>query len=405
MKIFFDRHLAQVGADLIGAERRALLDRPLHDLEQLCHVPCDNPSCDARGKFQKVTDNARVKCRVRCLQKSKDVTEDWSRKSARAIFQENMRRVESFSNKLLSLQVQCDDCGEQLMTIKLQDTVEKLYLDLRAVLANDKSQPLLYIPGEPNADIPDDAKAVCALSHGESVNKFVQELPNYISAIHEALQPEGVLHKRLKEKGQVAKDKFDSEIMTYIRIGLGLQELGQYTIVLELWPKGYKSPKHHHGGCAGSVRVIHGSLDVQLFNSILDEEPMEFTGNDGRLGLGRKKLKTLELGAGQTTWLNRQNWWVHKVECNQKHPFALSLHLYKSCTDAFAFVKPDRSTTSRTNFALIEKGMPSNDYFWNIDLPESDPRVTGQLFRTNFPSPALHVDLPLDWFLSIHNFA
>ncbi|CAE7667296.1 ANKRD44 [Symbiodinium necroappetens] len=169
--------------------------------------------------------------------------------------------------------------------------------------------------------------------------------------------------------------------MTYIRIGLGLLELGQYTAVLELWPKGYKSPKHHHGGCAGSVRVLYGALNCQLFDSILDDEPIKFKGDDGQLDLPNEDQAVLKLTTGNTTWLNRQNWWVHQVQCHDDFDFALSVHLYKSCSDAFAFMKPTTGHTEAPALTQVEgaraleKGMPNNDYFWNISLPASDERV------------------------------
>eukprot|EP00438_Fugacium_kawagutii_P002370 Skav200999 [mRNA] locus=scaffold991:172808:173936:+ [translate_table: standard] len=149
--------------------------------------------------------------------------------------------------------------------------------------------------------------------------------------------------------------------MTYLRIGLGLKELGPLTAILELWPKGYLSPKHHHGGCAGSVRVLHGEIHCKLYETLRDKKPMKFKDGDCGLKLPPGEHDTLILKAGDTTWLNRQNWWVHEVWCGAGD-FALSLHLYKSCTDEFAFVKPaDEKST-----AEIAKGAPKNDFFWNL---------------------------------------
>ena len=129
--------------------------------------------------------------------------------------------------------------------------------------------------------------------------------------------------------------------------------------MLELWPQGYQSPKHHHGGCAGSIRVLYGELHCRLYKTLLDESPMEFEDGDCRLELGPGKHQTVKLQAGQTTWLNRQNFWVHEVWCGSGD-FAPSLHLYKSCTDEFAFVKPGEDGR-----ALLDKppGGPKNDFF------------------------------------------
>ncbi|CAE7939344.1 ANKS1A, partial [Symbiodinium sp. KB8] len=372
----------QAGADLLGAEKRRLLDRTLGELQEMCRHPCDNLDCDERQKFGDVTDNARVKCSIVCLQKKKDVTD--YKQTPRQIFELNRQNIrDGKKSKILHISIQCASCGEEGAVVRLQDTVEKLYLDLRQYLANDKAQPLLYRPGQPNEDIPDDAKAVCELTHRPCVDDFAKNhlTSEAIQSILRSLQPGHELYNKLRAKGVKAHDKFGDRTMTYIRIGLGLLELGQYTAVLELWPKGYKSPKHHHGGCAGSVRVLYGALNCQLFDSILDDEPIKFKGDDGQLDLPNEDQTVLKLTTGNTTWLNRQNWWVHQVQCHDDFDFALSVHLYKSCSDAFAFMKP---TTGHTEAAALtqvegaralEKGMPNNDYFWNISLPASDERV------------------------------
>ncbi|CAE7730965.1 ANKRD44 [Symbiodinium sp. CCMP2592] len=368
---------AQAGADLLGAEKRRLLDRTFEELQEMCRHPCDNLDCDERLKFGDVTDNARVRCGFVCLQKKK-VVADFLKQTPRQIFEINRQNIQSGKkSKILHISIQCDSCGEEGAVVRLQDTVEKLYLDLRQYLANDKAQPLLYRPGQPNEDMPDDAKAVCELTHRPCVDDFAK---NYLTSealqsILQSLQPEHELYRKLRAKGVKAQEKFGDKTMTYIRIGLGLLELGQYTAVLELWPKGYKSPKHHHGGCAGSVRVLHGALNCQLFDSILDDEPIKFKGDDGQLGLPNEEQSTLKLTTGDTTWLNRQNWWVHQVQCHDDFDFALSVHLYKSCSDAFAFMKPTGALTKVEGGGALEKGMPNNDYFWNISLSASDERV------------------------------
>ena len=50
------------------------------------------------------------------------------------------------------------------------------------------------------------------------------------------------------------------------------------TAVLELWPSGHSSPKHQHGGCAGSVRLVHGKLRMKLYKTLQSEEAMQIPG-------------------------------------------------------------------------------------------------------------------------------
>ena len=107
---------------------------------------------------------------------------------------------------------------------------------------------------------------------------------------------------------------------------------GKITGVLELWPAGHRSPKHQHGGCAGSVRVLHGTLDVTLYDNIGSKEPIHWVDGDGGLSLPKGEHSTLQLNAGDTTWMNRANFVVHEVRCYASNPknsngFALSFAL------------------------------------------------------------------------------
>mmetsp|Transcript_414 Transcript_414/g.1171 ORF Transcript_414/g.1171 Transcript_414/m.1171 type:complete len:332 (-) Transcript_414:61-1056(-) len=138
---------------------------------------------------------------------------------------------------------------------------------------------------------------------------------------------------------------------TYLRVGVGLRALGAITAVLELWPCGHASPKHQHGGCAGSVRVVSGRLDVEIYLYDQDAAPLTST----------------RLEAPQTTWMDRQNFFCHSVSSPPDNDgLAISLHVYKSCTDEFAF--DSAGTVVRAN--------PANDFFWNFDLPPDDLRVS-----------------------------
>eukprot|EP00435_Cladocopium_sp_Y103_P048992 s1733_g14.t1 len=133
--------------------------------------------------------------------------------------------------------------------------------------------------------------------------------------------------------------------------------------------RGYSSPIHQHGGCAGSVRVVHGKLACKLYDSVLSEKPMTFRKGDCQLdSLDAQPQEVLMLKAGETTWLNRQSWFVHAVECANDASieppdfnFTLSIHFYKSCTDEFAFV------ADGAHGKAVRKAQPKNDLFWNND--------------------------------------
>ena len=142
--------------------------------------------------------------------------------------------------------------------------------------------------------------------------------------------------------------------------------------IVVLMLRTYSSPIHQHGGCAGSVRVVHGKLACKLYDSVLadPDEPMSFKTGDCKLQFpDPKPREVLELQAGDTTWLNRQSWFVHAVHCSnddtiEPKDFTLSIHFYKSCTDEFAFMAAGEGGR------VVKKGQPKNDLFWNYDLED-----------------------------------
>jgi len=78
--------------------------------------------------------------------------------------------------------------------------------------------------------------------------------------------------------------------------------------------------------------------------------------------------------------MDQANWFVHEIDVPDdpvnKDGFALSVHVYKSCTDEFEFVDErmvelDTAPGSRSSF---RKSNPINDLFYNIDLDRSDVR-------------------------------
>ena len=387
----------------MGQEDRSILDRPLRELERLCHYVCENPRCPESKKFEGIKDNALVKCTLRYYREvrkdqrleEKDISQElteahfayweegvradvqknrtdfpqkWEDCSPRFVFHVNKALKEHEpEEEALKIRVCCahKKCERVLGTLSLKHTLEKLYNDLRLYLVNDPTLPFQFVKGGENRSLPDDARAVCELVHRPAVDKFVEEdLPKNLRYIEASLDDsEGTLRVRLEEKQSRKRQEGQEPTTTYLRIGLGLAELGKFTAVLELWPNGHRSPKHAHGGCAGSVRVVHGALRGNIYNSIRDEEPLP----------GKKAIK---MSKGMTTWLNRQNNFVHEVWCDPRegHPFAMSVHLYKSCDDEFAWVQ-DEHHPSGGYFKMIVKGNPSNDFFWNISLPEDDRRV------------------------------
>jgi hypothetical protein len=228
-------------------------------------------------------------------------------------------------------------------------------------VTNDKSLPLFYTPDSVQVDMPDDARALCADSYRLPPNLLNDKR---VRAMAQSLN-NGVLGRKLEQKqSQAVTSGFPKESV-YLRIALLFTEFKDITAVLELWPAGSESPKHQHGGCAGSVRILHGCLEMDLYDNIADSEPIH----------GMSKLQLVKF---ITVWLNRTNWFCHVVRCPKNHPdnqdgFAASVHVYKNCTDEFAFEDPSSNKIIKRN--------PKNDFTWNVDVPGTDPRNDADDFK------------------------
>lgn len=207
---------------------------------------------------------------------------------------------------------------------------------------------IVYDPDRAQASLPDAAALCCGYAH-----RFPGLTDCEIQAIRTALaNPTSGLRRPPDVK--MATKSSDDRHLTYLRVGIGLAALGEITAVLELWPTNHASPKHQHGGCAGSVRLLSGSVVVEIYDNLYDADA--------------DPLIRTTLQAPQTTWMDRQNFFCHRVSSRKENDgLAISLHVYKSCIDEFAF-------ESSKGGAILHKN-PKNDFFWNIDLPSDDPRV------------------------------
>mmetsp|Transcript_19029 Transcript_19029/g.44398 ORF Transcript_19029/g.44398 Transcript_19029/m.44398 type:complete len:685 (+) Transcript_19029:94-2148(+) len=364
---------AQKEGEKLVHESQALLNRTLQQLNESeqwsIQWPCSRLSCKNLHR-PGVSDNARQPCHldVRDDRGAEPLGLDRLKVTPRDILQHNKdAEREKRWDEVWHLSVKCRMCNAEARRVLATDTKEKLHLDLREVVTHDKTLPLIFDPQKCHPDIPADAAEVCRLAHlfpGHIITGEVIQLMD--ASLREGWGGE---LRRILEQKMNAKPVNERHLM-YLRVGVGLQALGPITAILEIWPVDHSSPKHQHGGCAGSIRVLHGTLTVKLFDSVFSDDAMTWRSGDGGLpDLPRRGTNTLHLVAGQTTWLNRANWFVHEVtathQLNQSC-FGMSLHVYKSCSDEFAFV------TSQNE---VQLGNPKNDLFWNIDLPGSDPRL------------------------------
>jgi len=101
-----------------------------------------------------------------------------------------------------------------------------------------------------------------------------QEFPDFSNAIKQSIgNPDGWCYKRLAEKAtEFSKEPHPQE--TYLRITLG-QNNGEspgVPYVMEIWPIGNYSPIHSHSAANAVIRVLHGSIQVELFPFLCDQK-------------------------------------------------------------------------------------------------------------------------------------
>ena len=157
--------------------------------------------------------------------------------------------------------------------------------------------------------------------------------------------PGCLLNKKLEEKacefGSFEKNK------TYLRVTLG-HSLGKspgISYVLELWPKGHYSPIHNHGNANAVIKVLFGSIHIQIFNKhvhIADTLP----------------LKEFDAHEGDITWINRNWYQTHKL-VNTSNDYCATIQCYNYDADDtthwpyFDYV---------SNNSTIEEFLPKSDF-------------------------------------------
>jgi hypothetical protein len=109
---------------------------------------------------------------------------------------------------------------------------------------------------------------------GEKFVLDADDFPEFSQAIEYSIAtPGGWCHETLLKKAtEFSKDR-PNVAETYLRITLG-QNNGEspgVPYVMEIWPAGHYSPVHSHGGSEAVIRVLHGSIQVQLFPFLSNE--------------------------------------------------------------------------------------------------------------------------------------
>jgi predicted metal-dependent enzyme (double-stranded beta helix superfamily) len=129
-------------------------------------------------------------------------------------------------------------------------------------------------------------------------SKFVlndPSFPDFSKAIEYSIATPGLwCHERLKQKENEFSKTDPQPLETYLRITLG-QNSGEspgIPYVMEIWPVGHYSPIHNHGGANAVIRVLHGSIHVELF-------PYLCTSKDGVIPFVEEDFKKDDI-----TWIS-----------------------------------------------------------------------------------------------------
>ena len=139
--------------------------------------------------------------------------------------------------------------------------------------------------------------------------------PKLTDAIrYSIITPGKILYEKLKQK---STEFGDDPHMCYLRVTLGLTRGDSPGVpyVLEIWPYGNYSPKHNHGNAHAVIRVMHGSLNVKIFNKPLDKDT--------------KPLKVITISKGDVTWIS-PNWYqTHQLINDVSGDYCATIQCYK----------------------------------------------------------------------------
>ncbi len=119
----------------------------------------------------------------------------------------------------------------------------------------------------PHASLSQDAQMLYNCVSGNNFILNTSDFPDFAKAVEYSIATDGCwCNTRLKEKAtEFGKDP--NPLETYLRITLGENngESPGIPYVMEIWPIGHYSPIHNHGGANAIIRVLHGSIQVNLY--------------------------------------------------------------------------------------------------------------------------------------------
>jgi len=127
----------------------------------------------------------------------------------------------------------------------------------------------------PKANLPVTSQKLFDCIGGKRFLLNTLDFPDFYEAIEYSINTPGKwCYEKLREKAtEFNKQPNPSE--TYLRITLGTNngESPGVPYVMEIWPSGHFSPIHSHAGAEAVIRVLKGSIHVNLFPFLSPEAP------------------------------------------------------------------------------------------------------------------------------------
>jgi hypothetical protein len=139
----------------------------------------------------------------------------------------------------------------------------------------------------PKANLSQTSQKLYNCISGKNFVLNTPDFPDFTKAIEYSLATPGMwCYETIKKKAtEFDKDKPNYK-ETYLRITLGENngESPGIPYVMEIWPVGHFSPIHNHGGSSAIIRVLHGSINVNLFPFLGDGSIEPFAKADFNVG-------------------------------------------------------------------------------------------------------------------------
>lgn len=155
----------------------------------------------------------------------------------------------------------------------------------------------------PNANLSPISQKLYTCISGKQFVLDAPDFPEFSQAIEHSIRTPGCwCNRRLAEKATEFSDN-PQPLETYLRITLGENngESPGVPYVMEIWPIGHYSPIHGHADANAIIRVLHGTIHVQLFPFLCDDTS------------GVKEFAAADFVKDDITWISPTLNQVHKL--------------------------------------------------------------------------------------------